>query len=771
MAKYLILLYIILLAPSSGQGIQMPIKLDYDSSNIPDKIDITQGFGSMNYNAKKQVLEYTDDFTLVTDSGIEMSAKHAHYDLVSGIITLRNDVSIYNNGILQKSQFAQFNTKNQDISSKKLRLGVQPFLLKSKNFEVLKEKDGTPYYLAKNAAITTHDIKKPGYWVKADRIKLVPDNYVLLKNMKLKIGNQSIFWLPYFYQSLHENLGYRFEAGAKSHWGAFLVNKYGAFIESSDKESWLYDDGDPWLLAKYQLDIRTRRGLAIGSQFQDNRVKNPNLTGLSTYYTYDFDPSISRTGINRSIESPHRYKLKLAHRHTFKNYNLDVKQTRYLDFNFTYLSDEHYLEDFEINNFTVDPTPVNRLSYIHKKNNWLAGLTSDFKVNDFYDANLSPEVFLNYIKSPLGNTNIFYQGSLSAGLYKEHLSDDTKDSLNIELNNTIPGSSAYDELLTELNEEGYGRVHTLHQFSHAISPAKGLSIVPYLNFGYTQYFNQQDNVGNFGRHLLQAGVDLSLTFSKKYENVKLPALGLDSLLHVIKPYANFSYLDTGDRPSNFREIYRLTDTTELRALNINETPYIDALEDWSILRLGLINNFITRRNGESHTWLSFNSYLDFYKNDPEFDRINSNLYTQVNWHPLPWVECNLKTQIPLTNEVGQFSEYVLNTEFMPNRSTEIGINYRSLNSHPTLTDSNFLEVDSYYRLNEQWGIGSSHTWQLDDGVLEFQEYSVYKDIGGWSASLGVSQSDNRLQKEYAFGLRFTLKDLPSLNLPLTYDPN
>jgi hypothetical protein len=75
-------------------------------------------------------------------------------------------------------------------------------------------------------------------------------------------------------------------------------------------------------------------------------------------------------------------------------------------------------------------------------------------------------------------------------------------------------------------------------------------------------------------------------------------------------------------------------------------------------------------------------------------------------------------------------------------------------------------------MNENWGFSMNHVYEMDDQTLEFQSYSVHRDLSSWSASIGAMVRDNR-NGESDFGLLFslTLKDFPQVSIPLDMDPN
>ena len=92
-----------------------------------------------------------------------------------------------------------------------------------------------------------------------------------------------------------------------------------------------------------------------------------------------------------------------------------------------------------------------------------------------------------------------------------------------------------------------------------------------------------------------------------------------------------------------------------------------------------------------------------------------------------------------------------------------------LDQHPYLTDTNRVTLRTYTSLSENWGLGTQHTTELDDNVLELQQYTIHRDLGNWVFTLGLNTRDNRFEKEYGAILLFTLKDLPMISLPLTID--
>ena len=63
--------------------------------------------------------------------------------------------------------------------------------------------------------------------------------------------------------------------------------------------------------------------------------------------------------------------------------------------------------------------------------------------------------------------------------------------------------------------------------------------------------------------------------------------------------------------------------------------------------------------------------------------------------------------------------------------------------------------------------------EFETNLLEYQTYTISRDLSSWIASIGlnIENNGNGGTKTYGVLLSFTLKDLPSVRLPFTLDPN
>ena len=65
----------------------------------------------------------------------------------------------------------------------------------------------------------------------------------------------------------------------------------------------------------------------------------------------------------------------------------------------------------------------------------------------------------------------------------------------------------------------------------------------------------------------------------------------------------------------------------------------------------------------------------------------------------------------------------------------------------------------------------NHIYEMEDSTLEYQSYSVHRDLSSWVASLGGLVRDNRGVTDYGVVFSLTLKDFPQVSIPLDTNPN
>ena len=677
---------------------------------------------------------------VVTYEDVTIYADEVEYHRNSGKVFARGRVRVYRDGDVVDAEEVIYNVNTGEMTTSLLKSSFEPIFYSAGSIERPDESVGGPIIL-KDTSFTTHDSANPGYRFKVNKLEVYPDDRIVMHGARLFIGDTPTLFFPYYVQPMNADLGYYFTPGWNSAWGGFLLNQYGFMI------------GDR-VLATAHLDVRSERGLAGGIEFEDRKFKDNDQIGtLNLYYADDANPLRRFNGQARTTThiTSKRYRLNLQHRVYFPGSD---DETFYIDFDLHRLSDAFVLEDFFPSDYRIDPKPDNLINITKLFEQGEISLTGRFQVNDFFQTDTrTPELSIDFIRTPLGDTGFFYNGMTTFGVIDEELAD-------------------VDLAAGMVDPSGYNRFHTYHEFLFPTQLGGVLNVVPRVGGGYTHYSDfDLPGINDFERTTFHAGVDLSFKMSKRSPNVYNEALGLDGLLHVVRPYMNYSFVSTDEINGRFTPIDRFTPTTRLRPIDLPLFTTVDDLRNWQIIRTGISQKWFTRRDGASYEWLSLNNYFDIYLDDPEFMRDTSNFFTELKWHPVPWLSASSTAQIPLFGDGVDFSEIDSNLTLMPNDWFRFGLGHYHLNNHPFFLDADLYTLSTYTRLSDDWGFSTNHRFESDDGTLEYQQYSIHRDMASWTASLGAIVRDNRGgENEVGFLLSLTLKAFPRLSLPVDFQP-
>ena len=765
---------------------------------MPEKLKINNHGGKIEGNPEEGI-SLGGPVHVTGDNGLEIFSNRAKVDFKAQTVTFEGDVSVYQGSILQRGQRSIYFYETGIIDASELRISMDSILLESGKFT--SEGSGSDrVFIGENAGITTHDVQNPSFWVRSDKTTVYPGERVTFKNLKVYAGDTPVFWLPYLSQPLDGELGYHFVPGARTNWGPFLMNTYGIML-GGEPNLLTGENEDAWLLSRWKVDLRATRGVAFGLDLVDTRQEyQEEISGLSFYYAHDLDPQNSRTGIPRIRVNESRFDITLKTR-----YEIDIEPDAdwRLDTNLNLLSDKYYLEDFDPRLFSTNPVPDNTIGIFRRDDDSLLSIFGRFRVNDFYRSDTQlPEIALDQVRKPIFDSPILHEGQTSfsirgveaANITRRNvldpllslpIGDPQVPGLLLQLNgyerNLVEQIRALDAinsadpriplLRAQLLDTGYNRFHTNHSFTAPLTYKDWFSLTPHIGGAYTHYSGVQGPAVSDARFLLHGGTEAALKFSKNYGDIRNRDLGVDGLLHVFQPYVNWSVTSSEELALDYPKIDRLTFTTRPRSLDPMRYTAIDEFDSWNIIRFGARNQLITHRDDQSHEWLHLDTYIDSYVNDPEGTRDYSNLYNDVCWQPLPWLGVDLETQLPVFDSGSGFSELSTRVRFMPNENWEFSVAYRQLNNHAVLLDSTRIDLTTYIRLSENWGVGSRHIFEMDDGTIELQEYTLQRELGDWIAGVGLSHMDNRYQDEFGIIFSLTLKSFPSASLPLSFSQN
>lgn len=707
-----------------------------DSPSGTTNLDIQSDF--TDYDQNLGIAKASGD-VVVTYGDVTIRADQIEFHQSTGNIFARDNVRIFKDGQVVDAEEIIYNINTGEMTTSQLKSSLEPIFYTSDNVQRPEEGTEGPITMH-DATFTTHDAANPNFRVRVNKLEIYPDDKIVMHGARLYAGNTPLFWFPYYVQPMDAELGYYFTPGWNSAWGGFLLNRYGFMIGKNHH-------------AHAHFDYRSERGTAGGIEVFDRKFsENPNIGRLKLYYADDQNPQLAFNGRNRrDIVDPDRYRINFQHRIYVPGSDDD---TFYLDFDINHLSDAYMYEDFFPSEFRVDPRPDNVINLNKLFERGEISLTGRFQLNEFFQTDTrSPELAIDIIRTPLGDTGFFYDGLTSYGIIDEELDDASI-------------------LAGMVDPSGFNRFHSYHEFLFPTQIGGILNIVPRVGAGYTNYSSfDLPGLASLDRTTTHAGVDLSFKMSKSSPHIVNRALGINGILHIVRPYVNFSYVSTDDLTGRFSPIDRFTPSTRLRPIDMPLFTSIDDIRDWQIIRSGISNRWLTKRNGVSYEWLSLDNYFDTYIEDPEYNRDFSNFFTDVAWRPLPWLTAATTAQVPLLDDTLDFTELSSSLRFMPTDWLELGIRHYFINDHPFFGDSDLYTLTSYTRLSDNWGFSTAHRFESDDGTLEYQQYTIHRDLASWTASLGGIIRDNRnSEDEFGVVLSLTLKAFPKVSLPVDFQP-
>lgn len=733
-----------------------------------DETDVLMGGSDVKVSAQQMNLdaagktETAEGDVHISRGGTTIYCDYAKFNQATNDVIATGNVRIYHRGKLITAERAVYNLETEDITGADVRGAAQPFLYSGASFANI---PGGPGYVIKDALFTTSDSGRPDWSMRAKKVRVYQDDRVILQDVKLFIGETPIFWFPYVYQSLNKQNGFVITPGYSSVWGAYIHSKYTFPLSET-------------MSGELRLDYLSERGPALGFDVEwEDGEKKESWGRFRSYLLEDSNPSLNKTGVTREAIDPERYRVSFQAKQYFTD---DI----YAQVDITKLSDPRFHQDFYEGEFRLNPQPDNMLALTRLGDDYSLSLIARKQINNFYDSTERlPELALDITRQPLFGTPLFYEGETSAA----------------HLNRNFADNSTFQDYNAK-------RLDSFHQFSLPKTFGGWLSVVPRIGARGTWYsesgalvsydpvtgdrltdpaqaaartaIKRLENEGSVFRPVLNAGLEVSFKASRAYEEIQNRTFGLDGLRHVVQPYANFSFVHAGEDGRDILQFDRLQRSTQLPPIDFPAFNTLDSIDSWNIVRLGVRNRLQTRRDNATINWLEMNTFVDYRFESPDFGLDPdpgrfSNLVNRLRWQPLSWVSLTVDSQTPLFDK--GFSEVNSRANFLVNDKVQVGIGHRYINKNILFQDSSLLDFGGYFRINDNWGFSFREYYELQDSFLESQRYEVHRDLSSWVASLGFvsrnNRSGNKGENDYGMLLTFTLKDLPDVKVPLSFDPS
>lgn len=663
-----------------------------------------------------------------------LTADSAAVDRATGEVVADGHVHIQQGDQIWVGDHIRYNFKTHQMESEQFRTGTPPV------FAAGRELHGditNQTYNARHAWATSDDVKNPATYVRASRIKIVPNQYVEMWNAVVFVERVPVFYFPYYRRNLgpHAN-NWTFTAGDRTTYGPFMLNTY----------TWWLNDA---LDGQLHLDYRVQRGLGLGPDLNLHLGRWGNAD-FSYYYTHDRDPYADTNGLpNLGAIPQNRQRVYLGWQATPAT-NLNFKAM------VNYQSDAYLAHDFFEGDYLNNPQPNTFFEQNKYWENWSLDALTTPELNNFFDqVERLPDVRLTGLRQQVLDTPVYYDSQSSAGYYKMFFADTNG-----------PAPPAY----------AAGRVDTFHQLLVPWVFFNWLNITPNAG-GRLTYYTAEAGPGGTNteawRAVFNTGVGASFKASQVWPGVKSSFWNVDGLRHVVEPSVNYVFVPSPSRtPAQLPQFDSALPSLVLLPVQFPDYNNLDSIDSENVIRFGLHNTLQTKRAGQIDNLLDWNLALDWRLNpggnpnnlDQPFSpqRTFSDLYSEFRFKPRQWV--TLESQSRFDVNVGDLNLAFDQITFMPDERWSWAVGYWYLrNGFDGFTaGSDYVTTTAFYRFNDNWGVRATENFNAQDSRLQQQYYTLYRDLRSWTAALTFRVLDNAVgPTDYTVAFTFSLKASPS----------
>ncbi|MGA9779287.1 MAG: LPS-assembly protein LptD [Limisphaerales bacterium] len=660
-----------------------------------------------------------------------LMADNATVNWATGEVVADGHVRIESGDMTWIGEHIRYNFKTHQMRSEEFRTGKPPVFAAGRELE---GDISNQTYNARHALVTTDDVSHPAIRVRASRIKIVPGKYVEMWNAVLYMDGVPTFYFPFYRRSLGEHVNnFNFTPGYSSAYGPYLLGTYNWFLGDTA-------DG------RLHLDYREKRGVGTGPELKLH-LDRWGEAAFEYYYVHDQDPNESTNNLPLFGNIPQNRQ----------QFNFTYQATPYTNLNVkamvNYQTDPLVLHDFAEGAYSANPQP-NTFTEVNKYwDNWSLDAETTPRLNTFFDqVERLPDVKLTGYRQQIFDTPFYYDSESSAGYYRKIFAD-TNMPPELPLNYSAARADTYHQLLLPWTLFGW------------------LNVTPHAGGRFT-YYSAESGPGATDeetyRKIFDTGAEASFKVSRLWAGATNSLLDLDGLRHVMEPSANYEFVP---RPSTLPPQLPQFDTQlpSLLLLPIQFPDYndIDAIGNQDVIRFGLRNTLQTKRAGQLDTLLDWNVMLDWNLKPNSLtnsiflqpQKTFNDLYSDLSFKPRSWI--TLESQLRYDINDGALNLTFHQLTFTPNERWSWGVGHWYLRSAFLGTGENFITSTIFYRLNDNWGLRSTHAFDAQSGRLQDQYYTVYRDLRSWTGALTFRVQDNGVgPKDYTIAFTFSLKASP-----------
>jgi len=659
---------------------------------------------------------------VVRYAGATLTAKKARVNSKTGEAIAEGDVRIEHGGQIWAGQRVEYNFITRKMVTENFKAGQNPFFVRG---DLVLGDQKANVYVGVNGEVTTDDYADPGFRLKASKLVVAPGDYIEAHDAVVYLRNVPVFYYPYYRRSLktHPN-NFVLVPGYRSLYGPFLLTSY----------NWYWNDQ---LDGTLHMDARQKRGFGIGPDFHYVLPKNLGEGLLRTYYTHDDEPGLD---FNQQPIDAERKRLWFTHVAALRS-NLTAKVA------VRYQSDAQVVRDFFESEYRKNVEPATFVEVNQLWSNYSLNLLGQAQVNPFFETvERLPDLKLTGIRQQIGKSPFYYETENSAAYLERRI--------------PTPGT----------NDFAAFRADTYHQITLPQTFFGWLNVAPRVGGRFTHYNDATGNgasTGDEDRAVLNTGAEVTFKASALWPSVSSRFWEVDGLRHIVEPSINYVFVPHPTRPpSRLPQFDYELPTTRLLPIEFPDYNAIDSIDSQNVIRWGLRNRLQTKRKKGVDDVVAWAVYTDWRVRPQHGQSTFSDVYSDLDLKPFSWLVLTSEVRYDLQEKLWREANHSLT--LTPNERWSYTVGHRYLREIPGFgpeSGNNLLYSSFYYRFNDNWGVRMRHHFEGRDGVMEEQQYTLYRDLRSWTVALSFRVSDNRTgPTDYTVAFTASLKAFPRFQL-------
>ena len=780
----------------------------------PDSVEPPLQITSDGANRYEGGIYYAKDNVVVTYGGDLLMADEVHFNPKSKEATAKGNVRLYMTGQMYRGDLLTYNFRTKKMLSEKFRFLEGKMMVEGDSIN-------TPelgHYEIGDGIYSTDNRETPGWKTKASSLSIYPNDKTIVENSVGYFGDVPFFYFPSL--ALYER-----DMGDSPDISFGSVTRLGTYVIGTYR----FPIGD-----KFKGDVTVanygRRGWAGGASVAyETPTKDlkpgqrPTQIALRGWYINDRGYQIYAGDSERPVVAPAprgRYYFPYKHNTTILKGGNPVDADRAPAFDtpaltsrshLNVLSDAYVTQDFFADEYMRDQQPSTYLDAMYQDPNFTVTANARTQINNLFQTQQQkPSAKIEFkrqyipgtydeeelLKDPTANPGLAYEGESSVGYLGtqwnqvSNLTDYTAiryDTFHqliyprqyFDWLNVAPRAGIRGTVYTRSNLTQSGAV----QNTSTVSPAN-----PSLN-------NEPLSDTSLFRYVFNFGIDASTKAYATWTDIKNKAWAIDGIRHVFEPFIQASYIPQPNvRPNEFAGFDNRVNTTESQPLNSSLYNSIDSIDKLLIVRPGMMNRMMTKRDGVPYELANWKIYTDYQPIRPELTSLNyatvqvpetvssslPELYNVLNVMPVPWWTATVGATTAISSN--GFNSLNLGSKWQVMPALQLGGSYSYLDSFSYLdalnnevltnTQTSLINAVASYRLNESWMVNGGLTYSISPSLLQQVNLGIYRDIGSWivGAQVGNRQNDGA-PSEFVALATLTLKAFPDLPLGFNQNPS